>query len=207
MKILYKVWTKRKANLEFLRPFGCLTYSLIPKERQTFKLNPTSEKGIMLGYKNNLSSYQIYKIVNKVAVRVQNVRFDKSVFPGLKTSKNEETKAKKESEIFNFDQQTPSLREECSYTQNEQSNSINEEAVTQIPKTPKEISSTISPENILTVYRQGNSIIAYLTENVSDNTPTSYVQAINSPDSLFWKEAIKKGNIKHVQSWHMDSGQ
>ncbi|KNZ58804.1 hypothetical protein VP01_185g6 [Puccinia sorghi] len=51
-----QVWTGRSVNLNVLRPFGCLTYSLIPKEKQVFKLHPTAEKGIMLGYDNDFSS-------------------------------------------------------------------------------------------------------------------------------------------------------
>jgi hypothetical protein len=49
MKIPYKIWKGRDVNLEILRPFGCLGYTLIPKDMRTFKLFPTASKGIMLG--------------------------------------------------------------------------------------------------------------------------------------------------------------
>jgi hypothetical protein len=49
MKIPYKIWTGRDVNLEILQPFGCLGYTLIPKDMRTFKIFPTASKGIMLG--------------------------------------------------------------------------------------------------------------------------------------------------------------
>jgi hypothetical protein len=84
MIIPYEIWTGRKANLDVLRPFGCLTYLLIPKERRTFKLFPTAEKGLLLGYKNDFSSYRIYKLNERKVVKVRNITFDEANFPGLK---------------------------------------------------------------------------------------------------------------------------
>jgi hypothetical protein len=54
------------------------------------------------------------------------------------------------------------------------------------------ISSSILTEDILFLDRQENSIIVYLTENFEDNTLKSYIQAINSANSTFWKKAIEK---------------
>ncbi|KNZ47596.1 uncharacterized protein VP01_6296g1, partial [Puccinia sorghi] len=54
-------------------------------ERQVFKLNPISERGI-----NNLLSYQILKLEDRKIVRVRNIKFDKFTFPGLKDEKSQE---------------------------------------------------------------------------------------------------------------------
>ncbi|KNZ44672.1 putative signal peptide protein [Puccinia sorghi] len=43
---------------------------------------------------------------------------------------------------------------------------------------------------------RGNSVIVYLTENSKENTPVSYIQAINSEDSTFWNKAIEKEILK-----------
>ncbi|KNZ50320.1 uncharacterized protein VP01_448g1 [Puccinia sorghi] len=76
MRIPYQTWTGRKINLNVLRPFGCLVYSLIPMERRQFKLNPTAEKGIMLGYENDFSSYRILKLNDKRIVRKHSLKTD-----------------------------------------------------------------------------------------------------------------------------------
>ncbi|KNZ60301.1 uncharacterized protein VP01_1576g3 [Puccinia sorghi] len=93
MKVPYQVWTGRSIDLNVLRPFGCLTYSLIPKERREFKLDPTAEKGIMLGYENDFSTYRVLKLKDKKIVSVRNVKCEEFNFPGLKeepTAKNRE---------------------------------------------------------------------------------------------------------------------
>ncbi|KNZ58954.1 uncharacterized protein VP01_1827g4 [Puccinia sorghi] len=90
MKIPYQIWTGQSVNLDVLRPFGCLTYLLIPKEHRVFKLNPTAEKGIMLGYENEFSSYWILKLEDKKIIRVRNVKFEEFTFPGLKEGNSED---------------------------------------------------------------------------------------------------------------------
>jgi hypothetical protein len=59
-------------------------------------------------------------------------------------------------------------------------------------KAPKDISSKISTNNILNVDQRGNQVHVYLTKNVECDTPSSYIQAINSEHSSFWKKAIEK---------------
>jgi hypothetical protein len=73
MKIPYETWTGRKPNLDVLRPFGCLTYVLIPQELRTFKLFSTADKGLFLGYENDFSSYRVYKLNERKVVRVRNI--------------------------------------------------------------------------------------------------------------------------------------
>ncbi|KNZ50663.1 DEHA2D06061p protein, partial [Puccinia sorghi] len=124
------------------RPFGCLTYSLIPKERRNFKLNPTAERGIMLGYENNFSSYCIFKLEERNVVRVCDIKFDKFTFPG--TTEEEEI-----SKIFD----APS----CDHQ-------VEKGGPEEIPKAPRDILSQISTDNILSVNRRGNSVIMPLTQ-------------------------------------------
>ncbi|PLW27599.1 hypothetical protein PCASD_21002 [Puccinia coronata f. sp. avenae] len=190
MKIPYTTWTGRDASLDILRPFGSLAYMLIPKEQRTFKLFPTAEKGIMLGYENNFLSYHIYNLDEKRVVRDRNVKFDEDVFPGLKdTNQNSST-----SDVF--DEIAPNLSNLSDPSSDAPSKTPCETAPlnaepTRVSRGPKEISSDISPDNILLVDRRGNAVVVYLTEQ-ANNTPKSYVQAINSPASSFWKKAIEK---------------
>jgi hypothetical protein len=195
MSIPYEIWTGRKVNLDVLRPFGCLIYCLIPKKRRTFKLLPTGEKGLFLGYENDFSSYRVYKLNERKFVRVRNITFDESSFPGLKEHTDEDT-----TDVFDFPSQTaPTSPEDPATNQFLLSNNTPISAESPNPdvsilatKAPKDISSEISTDNILNVDQRGNQVLVYLTENVKCDTPISYIQAINSENSTFWKKAIEK---------------
>ncbi|PLW49320.1 hypothetical protein PCASD_02649 [Puccinia coronata f. sp. avenae] len=195
MKVPYETWTGRKANLEALRPFGCRTYSLIPKEKREFKLDPTAEKGIMVGYENDFSTYRVYKIEEKRIVRGRNIKFEEETFPGL-TGIREENPNQDIFEVSNHlppSDDQPSLPADTAPSP--EHSTVNISSPPSAPKAPQDISSQISTDNILSVDRRGNSIIVYLTEiteNVANNTPKTYIQAINSPNSSFWKKAIEK---------------
>lgn len=56
ISIPYEVWHNKKADLDLLRTFGFLVYALICKAQSSFKLNPTDEKELFLGYENDFST-------------------------------------------------------------------------------------------------------------------------------------------------------
>ncbi|KAH9458192.1 hypothetical protein Pst134EB_033400 [Puccinia striiformis f. sp. tritici] len=206
--IPYETWTGRKVNLQVLRPFGCSTYSLIPKERRTFKLLPTAERGIMLGYENDFSSYRIYKLAAKKVFSVRNVKFNEAVFPGLvgQPSITDEDFCVMDDK---FEDSIEPLPEPV--TDAEPAPTSSEPCPVIIPETPqeptlnsarlapKDINSAISTDNILSVDRRGNAILVYLAENETDNTPLSYIQALNSANSSLWKKAVEK-EITNMES-------
>ena len=49
----------KKPDVGHFHIFGCPTYSYVPKENRT-KLEPTTDKGIFVGYSNTSKAYQIY---------------------------------------------------------------------------------------------------------------------------------------------------
>eukprot|EP00963_Diacronema_lutheri_P013672 scaffold2671_cov455-Pavlova_lutheri.AAC.2 len=69
----YEKLTKKPANIQNLRVFGCECWVLKPKPRITGKFDPRSEKGIMLGYENS-STYRVL-VGNNLAIS-RNVRFN-----------------------------------------------------------------------------------------------------------------------------------
>jgi len=54
-----EAFTTRRPNVGHLRIFGCLTFSHVPFEKRT-KLDPTTKKGILVGYNGVSKAYQIY---------------------------------------------------------------------------------------------------------------------------------------------------
>jgi hypothetical protein len=51
-----EAFTGSRPDVEHLRIFGCLTFSPVPSERRT-KLDPTAEKGILVGYSEVSKAY------------------------------------------------------------------------------------------------------------------------------------------------------
>ncbi|KNZ48734.1 putative transposable element (T26F17.17) [Puccinia sorghi] len=84
MESPYFRWHGRAPNLESLRPFGSLIHSYIPKQRRLFKLNPTADSGIFLGYSNDFSTYKVYIPSLKRSVWTRNITCNEDVYPGLK---------------------------------------------------------------------------------------------------------------------------
>lgn len=198
MTIPYETWTGRSVNLAALRPFGCLTYSLIPQGQRQFKIMPPAEKGILLGYENDFSTYRIYKISERRAVRARDIQFDEKTFPGLKSTPEDEAL-----DIFNLNSSNlnPIPESAAPEKPNETptASTIDKVVSPNQSSPPKEINSNISTDNILSVDRRGNSIMVYLTEVNDKDEPATYLEAINSPSSSFWKKAIEK-EIDNMES-------
>ena len=51
-----EAFTGRRPDVEHIRIFGCLTCSHVPSEKRT-KLDPTTEKGILVGYSEVSNAY------------------------------------------------------------------------------------------------------------------------------------------------------
>jgi hypothetical protein len=54
-----EAFTRRRPDVGHLRIFGCLTFSHVSSEKRT-KLDPTAEKGFLVGYNGVSKAYQIY---------------------------------------------------------------------------------------------------------------------------------------------------
>jgi hypothetical protein len=76
-KNLEEAFTSSRPDVEHLRIFECLSFSHVPSEKRT-KLDPTTEKGVLVGYSEVSKAYQIYRIyipaLRRVVVR-RDVRF------------------------------------------------------------------------------------------------------------------------------------
>jgi hypothetical protein len=71
--------TGSRPDVEHLRIFGCLSFSHVSSEMKT-KLDPTAEKGILVGYSEVSNSYRIYiPTMTRIVVR-RDVRFEDRAF-------------------------------------------------------------------------------------------------------------------------------
>ena len=74
-----EVWTGYKPSVQHLRVFGCDAYVHIPREMRT-KLDPRSQKGILVGYGTHSSTYKVKLEGSRQAVFSRDVVFDETSF-------------------------------------------------------------------------------------------------------------------------------
>ena len=64
-----------RPDVGHFRMFGCLTFSHVPSEKRT-KLEPTTEKGIFVGYNETSKAYLIYIPAQRKLVVRRDVKFE-----------------------------------------------------------------------------------------------------------------------------------
>jgi hypothetical protein len=72
---LEEAFTGKKPNISHLRIFGCTVYCHIPAEKRT-KLDPTTEKGILVGYSETSKAYRVYIPSSRKTVECKDVKFE-----------------------------------------------------------------------------------------------------------------------------------
>jgi hypothetical protein len=70
-----EAFTGRKPEIGHFRIFGCLTFSHVPLEKRT-QLDPTVEKGILVGYSETSKAYRIYIPAPRKTIVRQDVKFE-----------------------------------------------------------------------------------------------------------------------------------
>lgn len=70
-----EIYTGKKPEVRHIMIFGCLTYSHIPEEKRT-KLEPTTERGILMGYSETSRAYCIYVPAQMNIVLRRDVTFE-----------------------------------------------------------------------------------------------------------------------------------
>jgi hypothetical protein len=70
-----EAFTGKKPDISHLCIFGCITYCHIPAERRT-KLDPTTEKGNLVGYSETSKSYRVYIPSTSKTVIQRNIKFE-----------------------------------------------------------------------------------------------------------------------------------
>ncbi|MBW0463325.1 hypothetical protein O181_003040 [Austropuccinia psidii MF-1] len=82
----FVLWAEKIPLLKRLRTFCCKAFILIQQKYRGWKLAPTSEEGILLGFENDNSSYRILWLRDKKVVVTRHVLFIEDNFPFLDES-------------------------------------------------------------------------------------------------------------------------
>ena len=76
-KTPYEAWYKKKPDVQGLRVFGCIAYSLIPAQRRE-KFDEKGEKLIFLGYSEESKGYRLYNPATKDITISRDVIFEET---------------------------------------------------------------------------------------------------------------------------------
>ena len=70
-----EAFSGKKPEVGHLRIFGCITFSYVPSEKRT-KLEPTTERGIFVGYNEISKAFRIYLPSLRKTVLRRDARFE-----------------------------------------------------------------------------------------------------------------------------------
>ncbi|MBW0460973.1 hypothetical protein O181_000688, partial [Austropuccinia psidii MF-1] len=80
---LSQLWTGASPKIKNLRTFGCKVVFALPKQKRPWKLSPTGETGILLGFDYGSPAYYVLKLNNRKVFITRHVIFFENEFPSL----------------------------------------------------------------------------------------------------------------------------
>ncbi|MBW0552157.1 hypothetical protein O181_091872 [Austropuccinia psidii MF-1] len=204
----YYLWTGREPRLNQLRTFGCLAFMAIPKLHRSWKLAPAGERGAVLGYENNNTSYRILWLHHKKVAITKHATFDETSFPSLNQDHspadtttdrqcftigktNPITASREPQELNNHSPPLEMTEEPHAEEDVPTKTRIEAPQARRIrvigPRHPTLVNSNIDNLNILPYSQRANILLTSL-----DTTPQTFKAALILDDHDLWKEAIYK---------------
>jgi hypothetical protein len=190
-----EAFSGKKPNVENIRIFGCPVYSHIPKDKRN-KLEPSTKKGIFMGYSDSSKDYRIYipeqhKIeVNRDVTFNEKMAFNKSIEENIEEEEIEKLN-EESTENVNDEKELPDHpMEPCE--------NIDSDIVPKTKKRPAWLEATLQDTRRLKVlegtFRKSkrpkilSSYASYMMR-LLDDEPTTFEEAVQKEQ---WKEAMTK---------------
>ncbi|CAI7794686.1 unnamed protein product [Closterium sp. NIES-54] len=203
----FEAWTGTKPNLSCLRTFGCLCYYHLPDPLR-HKLQSKARAAIYLGIATNEHAWRVWDLGERRVITSQDVVFDEDKFPTKEQPTPQLTvvlPAREEDESM----EVPSQVEK--EAKNGGGEEESDDDVVEVPSTAAATSSTPSSLPLaLTreqcIRRPNTKYTDYATVAVGEldeervaycfatlgNDPRTHTEALASPDSPLWKQAMEK---------------
>ena len=171
-KTPYEIWTGKRPSLSFLNIWGCEVYV---KRQITDKLAPKFYKCIFVGYPKETKGYYFYiPSENKVFVARNGIFLEREFI----------SKRNSGSRIQLEEVEEPQITDEPSMEiQSDSQQVVESEPVTQAPRRSDRIRQ--EPERYGFLITDNHDVML-----MDQDEPTSYQEAVNSPDSKKWLEAM-----------------
>ncbi|KAK8640458.1 hypothetical protein V6N13_008211 [Hibiscus sabdariffa] len=183
-KTPHEMWTGRRPNMSFIRVWGCQAYV---KHQMSTKLEPKSQKCTFVGYPKETKGYYFYNSKeNKVFVARMRVFLEKDFLSYNENGRNIELKAVQQQQVHEPEvEETPQVVEGNS---------------TDLETQPLRRSTRErhEPERYgFLVTTHGDVIL------VEQDEPKTYQEAVSSPDSEKWLEAMRSemDSMSENQVW------
>ena len=175
----FEGWTGKRASLEHVRIFGSVCYMHINDQFRR-KLNKKALKVLLVGYEGESANYRVYDPIRKTVKVSKNVIFDENASSG-KDAQDDVIKI------------PTGGTEDCE----------NKETV-HVKPTGSDLDNTSQGDDVvgnesnedeaqLRELRRRSQISApdwYVANYAECQSPTTYCEAINSPEARGWKQAI-----------------
>lgn len=185
-KVPAEIWYNEKPNLNKIKLFGCSAYNLIPKEMRKSKLDPRTEKMIMVGYADN--GYRLWDEKDERIVHGRNIVFNEQrrevenkVVPSI--GENKQNKQKFELKLPEIEQEKGKETENLEEIEREQNLEDQTRRSTRKRNTPSYLQDYELEEDM-------NLFSALTAGNLFSEVPKSYNKAIEQGHE--WQEAIKE---------------
>jgi len=184
-KTPYELWTKKPPRLSFLKIWGCEAYV---KKLISDKLHPKSDKVYFVGYPKETKGYYFYnKSENKVFVARDGVFLEKKnlskMTSGRKIKLDEVREDEQQGQVDNQSAHEASVDIGQSQNMQSQTDNANAQSITLRRSTRPRSQPDIYLGVVLT---EDQDILV-----VDGDEPATYKQAMTSPDSAKWQEAMK----------------
>lgn len=112
----YKLWYGKESDIRHLRIFGEEVYSHIPKIKRQ-KWDPKGQRGILIGYEENVKGYRIWYPEENIIKTVRDVIFTGNTSPMNSSKRNDgddlwiSTQQNPNEETINDEEDEPEARE------------------------------------------------------------------------------------------------
>ena len=175
-KTPFETFTKIKPNLSNMHIFGTKVFAYVQNKS---KLDARCKEGKFLGYDGESPAYLVYFPENNCIKRVRNVKFTDVI------SQNEQNNEINPNLEDNIDEFIIRKEEKLNDNENEESREINKRYPERQKKRPVYLNDYVTDDvsNISKCY------VDYCYNIVG--IPKTYNEAITSPESYKWKEAMK----------------
>jgi hypothetical protein len=190
----YELWFGAKPKLSFLKVWGCEAYI---KRLMPDKLEPKTEKCVFIGYPKEMIGYTFYhRFKGKVFVAKNGSFLEKEFLSkevsGRNVELDEVIEPSLELEISAAPEVVPVPSAPTREEANDEDHETLNDATIELRRSTR---SRATPE------WYGNPVLTVLL--LDSNEPTNYEEAIMSPDSEKWLEAIKSelGSMSENQVW------